>query len=106
MFVLYQLIKDHDELNNHWTVWSDDIGSEYLNDNSIAESLKQLALSHVDECSHCGSCGGGNPKVIFGREFYAVCGCTFRFDTPQINDLPFIEYMIKAKVKQIDESNL
>ncbi len=104
--VCFISIKDHDEPDNRWTVWSDDICSEYLNDNSITESLKQLALKHVDECSRCGSCGGGKPKVIFGKEFYAVCGCTFRFDNPQINDLPFIEYMIKAKVKQIDKSNL
>ncbi len=39
--------------------------------------------------------------MIFGREFNAVCGCTFRFDNPQLSDLPFIEYMIETTVKQI-----
>ncbi len=99
--VCFIAIKDPDEPNNRWTVWSDDICSEYLSDNFIDENLKQIALNNVDECGYCGSCGGGKSKVIFGREFNAVCGCTFRFDNPQLSDLPFIEYMIETTVKQI-----
>lgn len=62
--VCFIAIKDPDEPDNRWAVWSDDICSEYLNDNSIDESLKQLVLRNVDECGYCGSCGGGQPKVI------------------------------------------
>ncbi len=101
--VCFIAIKDPEEPKNRWTVWSDDICSEYLSDQSIDETLKQIALENVDECGHCGSCGGGKPKVIFGREFDAVCGCTFRFDNPKLSDLQFIKYMIEATVKQIDK---
>ncbi len=34
--VCFIAIKDPDEPNNRWTVWSDDICSEYLSDNFIA----------------------------------------------------------------------
>ena len=100
--VCFIAIKDPDEPNNRWTVWSADIDSEYLNDISVDKNLKQVALNNVDECGHCDSCGGGKTKIIFGREFDAVCGCTFRFDNPQLSDLPFIEYMIESVVRQID----
>ena len=101
--VCFIAINDPDEPNNRWTVWSNDISSEYLNDNSLDDNLKQSAINNVDECGHCGSCGGGKSKVIFGKKFDAVCGCTFRFDNPQLNDLPFIEYMIEATVRQIEK---
>ncbi len=78
---------------------------EYLNDNSMDENLKQTALNKVNKCVHCGSCSGGKSKVVFGKEIDAVCGCTFRFDNPQMSDLPLIEYMIEAMVKQRNESN-
>ncbi len=103
--ICFIAIKDPDEPDNRWTVWSADIESVYLNDISIDENLKQVALNSVDECGHCGSCGGGKSKVIFGREFDAVCGCTFRIDNPQLSDLPFIEYMIEATIKQIEKNN-
>ncbi len=101
--VCFIAIKDPDELDNRWTVWSADIDSEYLNDYSVDENIKQVALNNVDECGRCGSCGGGKSKVIFGKEFDAVCGCTFRIDNPQLSDLSFIEYMIDVTVKQINE---
>ncbi len=101
--VCFIAIKDPDEPDNRWTVWSADIDSEYLNDNSVDENLKQGCIKNVDECGYCGSCGGGKPKVIFGRIFDAVCGCTFRIDNPQLSNLPFIEYMIEVSVKQIEK---
>ncbi len=101
--VCFIAIKDPDEPDNRWTVWSADIESVYLNDNSVDENTKQVAFNNVDECGRCGSCGGGKSKIIFGREFDAVCGCTFRIDNPQLSDLPFIKYMIETTAKQINE---
>ncbi len=102
--VCFIAINDPDEPDNRWTVWSADICSEYLSDKSVDETLKQVAFNSVDECGHCGSCGGGSSKIIFGREFDAVCGCTFRLDNPKLSDLPFIKYMISATVKQINKT--
>ena len=34
-------------------------------------------------------------KIIFGKEFNGVCGCTFRVDNPQRSDLPFLKEMVK-----------
>ena len=88
-------IKDPDEPQNLWTVWSDDIKSEWLDKYDANDEIKELAWKHIDHCGHCGSCGGGQRKVIFGREFKAVCGCTFRVDNPSVEDLPFLKEMIK-----------
>ena len=101
-YVCFISIQDPEEPQNRWTVWSDNIHSKYLEETSVNDSLKQIAWENVDRCGHCGACGGGKSKMIFGKEFKAVCGCTFRFDNPQSKDLPFMEYMIEAKVKQID----
>ncbi len=102
--VCFIAIGDPDEPENRWTVWSEDIAPTYLTDDSIDEKLKRTALRHVDECGHCGSCAGGKEKVIFGRRFAAVCGCTFRFDNPQICDMPCMEYMTEAAAMQIDKT--
>lgn len=88
-------IKDPDEPQNLWTVWSDDIKSEWLDKYDANDEIKELVWKHIDHCGHCGSCGGGQRKVIFGREFKAVCGCTFRVDNPSVEDLPFLKEMIK-----------
>ncbi len=101
--VCFIAVKDPDEPENRWTVWSGDVDSEYLRDDSVDEEWKRIAVSHVDHCGHCGSCGGGKPKEVFGKRFDAVCGCTFRFDNPQLCDLPCMEYIIEATVGQIDK---
>ncbi len=94
-------IKNPDEKSNHWTVWSADMGSEWLEDNSIDSEVKQLAWKYVDHCGHCGSCGGGRRKVIFGKEFDDVCGCTFRVDNPKYGDLVFLKRMVEIRMKEI-----
>lgn len=71
-------IKNPEEKENHWTVWSADMGLEWLEESKISEKIKEPALNRVDHCGHCDSCGGGRIKVIFGKEFDDVCGCTFR----------------------------
>jgi len=47
------------------------------------------------------NCGGGRRKVIFGKEFNDVCGCTFRIDNPKNDDLPFLKKMVEIRMKEI-----
>lgn len=93
--VCFISIKDPDEPQDLWTVWSDDIKSEWLDKCDVDDEIKKLTWKYVDNCGHCGSCKGGRRKVIFGREFEAVCGCTFRVDNPTIEDLPFLKEIIR-----------
>ena len=102
--VCFIAIKDPDEAENHWTVWSDDMGSEWLEKYPVDEKTKELAYKYVDLCSHCGSCGGGRHKVILGKEFNNVCGCTFRIDNPTFDDLLFLKKMVEIKIKEIQSS--
>ena len=99
--VCFIAIKDPDEPENHWTVWSDDIGSEWLEKYPVDAKTKERAYKHVDHCGHCGSCGGGRHKVIFGKEFDDVCGCTFRVDNPTFADLAFLKTMVEIRIKEI-----
>lgn len=90
-------VKDPDEPQNIWTVWSDNCKAfENVN---IDADIKRIAYRHIDFCSNCGSCGGGRKKIIFGEEFDGVCGCTFRIDNPKADDLPFLKEMIKLCIK-------
>lgn len=99
--VCFISIKDPDEKDNRWTVWSDDIDGGLLKEFSLDDNLKLTACDHIDHCGNCGSCGGGRHKVIFGKEFDDVCGCTFRFDNPTDNDLKFMEKMIEIQIRDI-----
>lgn len=98
--VCFIAIKAPDEPHNHWTVWSADMGSQWL-DGTADDSIKASAWKYVDHCGHCGSCGGGRHKVIFGKEFDDVCGCTFRIDNPQNEDMPFLKEMVAIRLKEI-----
>ena len=96
--ICYIAINNPDEKDNHWTVWSADMESECL-DADIADSrVQELAWKYVDRCIHCGSCGGGIRKVIFGKEFADVCGCTFRVDNPKQEDLVFLKKMVELQI--------
>jgi len=99
--VCFIAIKDPDEPGNHWTVWSDDMSSISLADYPIKSELKKIAWSHVDGCGNCGSCAGGKPKIIFGKEFAKVCGCTFRIDNPSAEDLRFMKKMVSIRKEEI-----
>ncbi len=94
-------IKDPDEPENLWTVWSDDIKSGCFENNDFDDKIKECAWKHIDHCGHCGSCGGGKRKVIFGREFNDVCGCTFRVDNPSYEDLPFLKQIVELRINEI-----
>ncbi|WP_124100358.1 hypothetical protein [Ruminococcus sp. Marseille-P6503] len=87
--VCFIAIKDPDEPENLWTIWSDD--SKAYEESSVEEDIKGIAWNHVNLCGNCGSCGGGRHKIIFGRSFEKVCGCTFRIDNPKVSDLPFFK---------------
>lgn len=100
--VCFIAISDPDEPENRWTVWSENIDSDYLVDNAVEDRLKKIAWEHVD-CGSCGSCGGENPKSIFGREFNNVCGTNFRFDNPDMNDLDFMKKMVEIKKRELIE---
>ena len=99
--VCFIAIKDPDEKNNHWTVWSDDMGSECLAKYNADNEIKAIAWKNVDHCGHCGSCGGGRHKVIFGKAFDDVCGCTFRVDNPSWDELQFLKQMVEIRIEEI-----
>ena len=100
--ICFIAIKDPDEPDNHWTIWSDDMGSKWLANDSLEQELKEIAWRHVDICGNCGSCGGGRSKNIFGREFLTVCGCTFRVDNPDAQDLKFLKKMVEFRIAEIE----
>lgn len=79
--------------------------SECFEDCTDFEKIKETAWKHIDRCGHCGSCGGGRHKVIFGKEFNDVCGCTFRVDNPDPEDLMFLEKMAEIRKKEIQGQN-
>lgn len=90
--VCFIAINDPDEKDNRWTVWSDDM--ELPEKYPVSDSIKESAWQHIDHCGNCGSCGGGRSKEVFGRVFDNVCGCTFRVDNPDIDDLAFLKVMV------------
>lgn len=102
--ICFIAIADADEPENLWTVWSDD--SEIYKDKSVEEEIKSIGWNYVDHCGNCGSCSGGRQKIIFGKTFKKVCGCTFRVDNPNKNDLPFIKKMVDMRIKEISERGI
>ena len=99
--VCFIAIKDPDEPTNNWTVWSDDMSTEWLANYEAENCIKEIAWKHIDHCGHCGSCGGGRHKIVFGKEFNDVCGCTFRVDNPNIDDLIFLKKMVEIRIDEI-----
>lgn len=99
--VCFIAIKDPDEKDNRWTVWSDDMDSSFLEKYPLEKSLRETAWEHVDLCGACGSCGGGRHKTIFGKTFEKVCGCTFRFDNPDAEDLLFMKKMVDIRIDEL-----
>lgn len=98
-YVCFIAVNDPDEPENQWTVWSDDCAA--YADSDVDDSIKQKAWQYVDSCCSCGSCGGGKQKNIFGRYFESVCGCTFRIDNANTDDLPFMRKMVELRLQEI-----
>ncbi|MBQ2707661.1 MAG: hypothetical protein IJF67_05295 [Clostridia bacterium] len=99
--VCFIAIADPDEPANRWTVWSDDMDGAGLAEVQEEPAICEAAWCHVDHCGHCGSCGGGRRKIIFGRTFEDVCGCTFRVDNPSPGDLPFLKEVVELRLAEI-----
>ena len=100
-YVCFIAIKDPDEPENQWTIWSED--SNAYESETVDESVKNSAWKYVDFCGSCGSCGGGKTKIIFGKTFEKVCGCTFRVDNATQNELPFLKKMIELRIAEIEK---
>lgn len=100
-FICFIAIKDPGEKDNNWTVWSDDMGSNCLEEFFLDKELKEIAWKYIDFCRNCGSCNGGRHKVIFGKEFNNICGCTFRIDNPNAEDLLFMKNMVEIRKKEV-----
>ena len=97
--VCFVAIKDPDEPENLWTIWSDD--SRAYEDDSVEEDIKSIAWQYIDYCVNCGSCGGGKHKIVFGKNFEKVCRCTFRVNNPKANDLSFLKKIVDLRKKNI-----
>lgn len=102
--VCYIAIKDPDEPHNLWTVWSDE--SKAYENALVSDEIKNIGWRHVDICGNCGSCGGGKEKVVFGKSFPRVCGCTFRIDNPTEKEIPFLKQMVIIRKNEIAKFNM
>lgn len=103
--VCFIAINNPDEKDNHWTVWSADMGSQWLENDFADSNIIETAWEHVDHCGCCGSCSGGKHKIIFGKEFDDVCGCTFRIDNPKSEDLLFLKKMVEIRIIEIQNKH-
>lgn len=54
-YMCFIAIKDPDEKDNFWTVWSDDCSSNWHENFPIEKELKETAWEHADVCQNCGS---------------------------------------------------
>ena len=97
--VCFIAIKDPDEPDNLWTIWSDD--SSAYEDAFVSDEIKNVGWQYVDHCGNCGSCDGGKEKNIFGKSFPRVCGCTFRIDNATQEDLPFLKVLVILRVEEL-----
>lgn len=92
-FVGFIAVKDPDEPQNLWTVWSDNCKA--FENEIISSEIKETAYKYIDFCAKCGACSGGRSKNIFGKKFNGVCVCTFRIDNPDTSDFKFLKVMIE-----------
>lgn len=97
--VCFIAVKDPDEPENVWTVWSDDSAAYEapLGDAGTSE----IGLKYVNRCEKCGACGGGRVKTVFGKRISGVCMCTFRVDNADLNGLPFLKTMVELRLNEI-----
>ena len=97
--VCFIAVKDPDEPENAWTVWSDD-SAVYEAPLGDAET-SEIGLKYVNRCGKCGACGGGRVKTVFGKRISGVCMCTFRVDNADLNGLPFLKTMVELRLNKI-----
>lgn len=99
--VCFIAINEEGKGSNHWTVWSADYDLDGQENEQVKDGIKDSAWKNVNQCGHCGSCKGGKPKMIFGKKFDEVCGCTFRVDNPTEEDVEFLKFMVGIRIKEI-----
>ena len=97
--VCFIAVKDPDEPENAWTVWSDD-SAAYEAPLGDAET-SEIGLKYVNRCEKCGACGGERVKTVFGKRTSGVCMCTFRVDNADLNGLPFLKTMVELRLNEI-----
>lgn len=97
--VCFIAVKDPDEPENAWTVWSDD-SAAYEAPLGDAET-SEIGLKYVNRCEKRGACGGGRMKTVFGKRISGVCMCTFRVDNADLNGLPFLKTMVELRLNEI-----
>ena len=97
--VCFIAVKDPDEPEDAWTVWSDD-SAAYEAPLGDAET-SEIGLKYVNRCEKCGACGGGRVKTVFGKRISGVCMCTFRVDNADLNGLPFLKTMVELRLNEI-----
>lgn len=83
------------------TIWLEDGGSHWYDSAFWEERIRQSAWENVDFCEHCGSCGGGTRKRIFGKEFDNVCLTPFRFVNPTSDTMVYIKKLIEIRKRDI-----
>ena len=83
----------------------DDNSGEYV-DASVKDYIKEAAWANVRPCCHCKEkCRPGSSKIVFGKRFDNLCGCTFMFDNPGGAALECAKKMIDARISDIDNKN-
>lgn len=83
------------------TVWTDDSNSHWYSDCKLENSIKNIAISHIDICEKCGACNGGTTKNIFGKQYDNICRTTFRFINPDLDELKCLKKLILLRKSTI-----
>ena len=110
--VCFIAIKNPDEESNHWTVWSDDMCSEWLEKDFAGDEVKETAWKYVDHLKEkdyiktCIELYTDFYTEDLGKEFDDVCGCTFRIDNPKDEDLPFLKKIVEIRMKEINSKKV
>jgi len=102
-FICFILIGDSENRGIPWIIWSDSSDSsdsQWYENTSLDERIKEIAFQNIDFCGKCSpnsSCYGGTHKMIFGKEFDNVCVTTFRFDNPNVESLECVKKMVELR---------
>lgn len=86
------------------TVWTDDSGFSWYSEIELKDSIKNIAVKHIDICEKCGACKGGTKKQIFGKEYNNVCRTTFRFINPNWDELKCLKELLLLRKKDIERT--
>ncbi len=87
------------------TVWTDDSNSHWYGDCNLQDSIKNIAVRHIDICEKCGACSGGTVKNIFGKQYDNVCRTAFRFINPDSYELKCLKKLILLRKSDIIKGN-